>query len=478
MTDRCHSNDRRDFLRLLAVSPLLTANPLLTIGAQTTGAAHAQEPEGARMAATNLDPAGLAADHYREDLEFLFTTVMDIHPRPDWRTSMDEIREAMEWARARALSCDSREKLFKIARDFLVTLRDSHTAVNWEEDRGARVEAPIYLTFVEGYAVVTKVFRDTVPEATRDVERGDVVLAVNGQEIEARLRDLLRILNYNNARNGLCRAAEYALDYAEGEREDVRLSLAKPDGRVISVTLPLVPYRQGDWSRRYRNPFEVRFDEELRAGVFAYHACVDKGSAPNAEFLAKMGVTLDDIPDIEETAWEFFTELHRRGWRRLILDIRANKGGDSRVAQHLFKHLTRRELITYGDNIFQYPYQSRLDEERLGAVRQFDGEMIVLIDEDVYSSGEWLAAELRANGMGLLVGAPTGGGGSVPGNAPTYTAPNTGLQFSVSSRFYEMPTGVDDNYPGVLPDYYVPRTLNDFREDRDTVMEFVRERWA
>jgi len=74
-------------------------------------------------------------------------------------------------------------------------------------------------------------------------------------------------------------------------------------------------------------------------------------------------------------------------------------------------------LKRYPEQLLQYAYRSRLSDEKLASLEQFSGKVYVLINSDVFSSGEWLAAVLAANELGVFVGEPTGGGGSVPGKA-------------------------------------------------------------
>jgi len=171
----------------------------------------------------------------------------------------------------------------------------------------------------------------------------------------------------------------------------------------------------------------------------------------------------------------------------------------------LFKYVTRAEWESYGEDVkvsrqmqeqdrgfpddapgtiersdgdtMRFPYQSRLDDDRMAKLVPFDGEVVLLIDTGAYSSGEMFAADLRAAGAGTLIGEPTGGGGSVPGDQLALATPNTGLQMRVSYKFFRLPPAADDGYPGVLPDYHVSQTLDDFRAGRDTMMDFVCARW-
>lgn len=53
--------------------------------------------------------------------------------------------------------------------------------------------------------------------------------------------------------------------------------------------------------------------------------------------------------------------------------------------------------------------------------------------------------------------------------------PYTKLPLCISHKFFHMPSMRGYDYPGVLPDYWVPQTLADYRAGRDTVLEFVAD---
>ena len=132
----------------------------------------------------------------------------------------------------------------------------------------------------------------------------------------------------------------------------------------------------------------------------------------------------------------------------------------------------------YEGGELQYPYESRLDDNRLGSLHRFPGQLYVLIDREVFSSGEWLAAELRGNELGLFVGEPTGGGGSVPGEQLAFKLPNSKLRLSVSCKFFDRPKPSGDNSSAIIPDFWVAPSLEEFTRGDDPALKFVMDRSA
>jgi hypothetical protein len=366
---------------------------------------------------------------------------------------------------------------------------------------------------VDGRVVVERVISTEVRDDLGEVKRGDVILFVDGQEIEQRLEDILSLTCYNSAGWGRLQAAKNVLRFVDVQTEHTEVVLAKKTGEILVARIPLLPGNHAAFSahRRkirmdeMRGCIEVSYIEDIQAGHLAYRSCVDRSKCDDAwraSLLKELGLKPDDIPDMEETCWKLFHELSRRSYHRLILDLRGNQGGSSDIGQVLLKYLTKKKLRTYDADIkisrrlqsvnegyqseepdtvrkhrdmsLEFPYNSRLDEEQLSALRQFSGELFVLIDTEVFSSGEWLSAELRANGLGIFIGEPTGGGGSVPGDQIRFELPNTKLSLGISHKFFYQPETEDMHYLSVIPHYWIKPSLHDFRSGRDTVLEFVR----
>ncbi len=455
------------------------------------------------------------ANPYAEDLEFLFRTVFDVHPRPDWRAPMARLEEEMEYCRTRVASCRTAEDLLAIGQRFRHVLGDGHTGLYPAETTRSR-SLPIRAKLIDGCVVVDRVVAVDGDARVHSVGRGDAILSVGARDAGWRLDHLCDLASFSNGLAGRARSAAVFHEFVAEDRDAIDVFVAKPSGEAVHTELPLLtsdhPALQEDQRRQDRERIltliEPEFIDDIQAGRLNYRGCYDR-YAPGrlGQSLEGLGLTLEDLPDMEETAWNFFHALSERRWRRLIVDLRGNGGGFSgEIAQHLYKYLTCADLSTYAaeakvsrtlqevhgilgdepvgsikrwdERVLEYPYQSRLDHERERALGQFDGEIVVLTDALTFSNGEWLAAELRANIVGTFIGEPTGQGGSVPGESLPVKLPNSGMELCVADKYFHLPEGAETGYPGIMPDYYVKQTLDDYRTGRDTVMEFVRSMWS
>lgn len=421
--------------------------------------------------------AGTLSDNgFRDDLLFAFDTVAKVHPRPYYRTSQAELEACREMCLVKIGHCTNVADFWRIAQSYFAMMADAHTGLQIPVSTGV-VKAPLETELIGGEVVVTDVL---LPDECTDIKRGDRVVAVGLEDVEQRLRTAYHDRPTNTERYGRRRAARDILLFIGSEPTITPLLLSRPDGTLYERSIPLLPlsaqvHREAEIAQRRRLAMHaVRSQYHGHASVpcLSYVSCVDRAVADDRE-LKFLGLEAEEVPDMEEECWSFFGRLSAAGAHSFVLDLRGNGGGNSTVGEHLLKYLTREPVQTYGGGTLTYPYRSRLEDERLAALSPFQGQMFVLINADVFSSGEWLAAQLRANGLGTFLGEPTGGGGAVPGNQQSYQLPRTGLILRVSTAFFIPPGGPDVEMRGVYPDYWVTGNLQSYLDGTDPVLDYA-----
>jgi hypothetical protein len=219
---------------------------------------------------------------------------------------------------------------------------------------------------------------------------------------------------------------------------EVELTLQKPgsapftltvkagDSRVKRATLqevlqPPVPLYRSQPGKLYWH----RYVEDSATLFIQYSACVNDPKYPFSDF-SKM--VLADA------------DAHRV--KRVVLDLRANGGGDSRIINPLFSGLEQRR-------------------NRLGPV-------YVLIGTNTFSSGADNAEELRRRLHATLAGEPTGGKPSSYGEVKTVTLPNSKVVVRYTSKWFG--SHKDSEPEALMPDLRIGYTLEDEFAGRDPVL--------
>ena len=159
----------------------------------------------------------------------------------------------------------------------------------------------------------------------------------------------------------------------------------------------------------------------------------------------------------------------------LILDIRGNGGGDLTNAEKLAARFCQEKtLVGYiqhktgkGHNDFSEMEPQYLEPS---ANLRWPKNVVVLTNREVYSAANDFVKCMKCFTTVKTVGDQTGGGSGLPF---TSSLPN-----GWTVRFSACPT-YDRNRQqiefGIAPDYEVQLTDDDFRQGRDTMIEFARK---
>ncbi|HVS33665.1 MAG TPA: S41 family peptidase [Thermoanaerobaculia bacterium] len=176
------------------------------------------------------------------------------------------------------------------------------------------------------------------------------------------------------------------------------------------------------------------------------------------------------IPYFEKgTAAQFRTALEdvrQRGVKKLIVDVRANAGGDVEEAIAAADELLTNGVITGLEG-------RRVESKRWQADRatSFDGEVHVLTDPSTASGGEIFAAAIRGNNRGKLIGVTTYGKSIVQ---RFITLPSGGgVQMTIAH--YTTPDLKPIKNLGVKPDVVVDLSSQSIRDPQSTQKQQDRE---
>ena len=207
----------------------------------------------------------------------------------------------------------------------------------------------------------------------------------------------------------------FSLTVKSGDSRTKMISAAE----ALRVPVPLA-------KTRLRENYWHQYLENTRTLFIQYNACVNDPKSPFSKFAA---AALADVDAHQVT--------------RVIIDMRWNGGGDSRVIHPLLSGL----------------------ESRLNKLES----IYVLIGPRTFSSATDNATELRKRLHATLVGEPTGGEGSTYGEVKNVTLPNSKLMIQYTSKWFEAPKGAEAG--SLRPDILAPTNLADVLDGRDKAME-------
>jgi hypothetical protein len=377
----------------------------------------------------------------QQELDWLVSALERRHPDMHSVTPPDRFEDEVAQLR-RALPSASPQAAFVGLMRIVALVGDSHTRLQDYAPVEERVLPLACGAWPDGWWV-------TGVQPDRSDLFACQVLAIEGRPVEECAQVLAPLVPHENAivlRQGVAKLLSLPQVLVEvglaADAARVALTLRDPAGAQREVVLDAVAREDlQPWGafapEGWTNPLHrTRLDQpwwwqelpEARVLYVQYNRCAD---TPERPFLV--------------VAAEILERLDHGDFERLVIDLRHNGGGDSRVLRPLLAGLAKRP--------------------------KWRGERLVcLIGNNTYSSAEINALQLRRDLGALLVGEPTGQKPNSFGEVRAFRLPFSGLQVGCSTRWFHQ---LEDDPPSLEPDVLVPSRFDDLYRGRDPVLDRV-----
>ena len=437
----------------------------------------------------------VAPDKLREDLDFLFKTIAEVHPNMYAYISEEEFAKHRAALYEQINKPMSRLGFYRLLAPTVAQLRNGHTQVHpflaefQEHLKNGGAIFPISLSFDGERVVLTRNL------GSNELPVGGALLEINGKDA---IQEMSRYASYF--------AAEYRdtnpmvfqedvllwcllwLDY--GDSESLQLRIRSTQGATLTHTLKPIPYddaksKAAGTTSREPDPFTYRSFPKEKTGL----------------------ITVSDFTDharFQTFLQKTFGTLKTEGVENLIIDVRGNPGGIRKLSTSLLRYLTEKPIREFDEMGVKFSsqycnahpgilegFQEFFPQKdiKVGSylkVRgkdlpappteenplRFKGRIYVLIDSGAASASVMLAATIKGMGIGTTVGTETMDTMSFYAESFLVTLPNTGLQAAISCMYVLCVGGTADGR-GVLPDYEVKQKPEDTATDVDTVLQFT-----
>lgn len=440
------------------------------------------------------------------DLDVLMRTLENVHPDLYANRSRDSVSAARERLVAALPPMLSRSDLWIHLAPLVATFGDGHTHVEIprEEVRslqqaGALVFPPSVVMNDGGQIVVSTPF---VPGTA--LQAGDRLVSLNGMSADSLVRAWMVEESGESER---FRAANVT-----GAFRDFLLihSIAAPYSLVTE---------KSDGTRRTINLTGISQDS-LRA--IAVRNRAQRATAPNLtyEVLApgvgymnfrSMGGEFDHF---KSDVADMFRRIAADSDRVLIVDLRTNGGGDSRLGDEFLRYITTTpyrmsavkawkmsteyrsylktfvrpplgwfpvwEFSSVGRKLMNGPDGkivtfSESPVAHDSAQPFYSGPVCVLIGPQTFSSAMEFADAVKTYHLATLIGEETGGRPNGFGEVYVFRLPRSQLAVLVSSARYVRANGDTTDHRGVVPDIVITPSDADRRARRDPVLERAKQ---
>jgi len=170
---------------------------------------------------------------------------------------------------------------------------------------------------------------------------------------------------------------------------------------------------------------------------------------------------------------DFFRELAEKETSHLILDLRDNWGGNPYYASYLLSYLisTPTPYFTKEAPFYYAKYKKPLQP----AAHRFKGQLYTLINGASFSTTGHLCSLLKSRQIGVFIGEESGGFYECTDASINATLRHTEIRLHCSTTVFT--TAVSNLPPGrgIMPDYRITPTLQDYLEGTDPQMNLAIE---
>ncbi len=434
-----------------------------------------------------------APNELKEDLDFLFKTIEEVHPNMYAYIPEREFSKLRGQLYRQIREPISRLEFYKAIAPVVASLKNGHTFM--EAPRGAFEEYlrkggkifPLELHW-DGTAVILKSCISS-PE----LPIGGEVLTIDNQNAK---EFLIRTARYFPTEN-----KAYSLGFLEREKNlPMFLWLEKGNSESLTLHIKTIAGSVKKYVIKALNQKEIESQAAIdksesssipsRMSPAYFYRYITEHNVGLVEFNS-----FADLPKFRIFLDETFRKLKDQNVSTLIIDIRTNPGGSSSLGDEFLKYLTDKpfrqfetmELKISRQMCERYKWVRQQDPTvKIGSIRvselnfiepgqndlRFEGEVFLLMGPITGSSAVSFAQAMKHFGIGTLVGRETEDTPVNYGEIIMNTLPHTDLLFSVACKRFVC-AGAKENGRGVIPDYEVKQEPQDTGKGVDTLLQFT-----
>ncbi len=412
------------------------------------------------------------------DIDALIYGLSQVHPDIFSVCRQEDLLSAVNQAKASLPDSITPMQLYRLAAPIVAMIGDGHTNLIFPYKSVFTKELkrfPVYVDILTDHSIVCTTSLDSI------IGSGDRILSVNNVSADSIINAMMPFVSGERPHFKISRIdamfqSLFQMLYA-ADNYEVKY---QPKGSkiVLSHTFPATTFDE----IKKRCP-STKAGKKTKKYSYTIDSVNNVAVMDFREF--------HDIKRMEQFADSMFNDLSSKNISNLIIDIRNNGGGNSRVGDVLLRYISPEPFIQMDKVLVRItPLTSKLMGEsgieptfafydidstqyikpRSLEEGHYTGNVYLLTSNKTFSSAGSFAWAFKECDMGKVIGEETGGMNVCYGDILKYTLPISKLASSVSfKRFWQLRANENDIH-GTLPDIAVPAA-----QALDTAMKQVKK---
>lgn len=424
----------------------------------------------------------------KEDLDFLFKTIEEVHPNMYAYTSKEEFEPLRDKLYKSINRPMNPYEFYKLTAPVVASLKNFHILLLpfFEEYKqyaknGGKV-FPLELGWDKNKVLLYKNYSSIY------LPVGGTVLSINGSPAHGLIANFSRLVAAENKNsnpwfidNPIFLRSLLRLEF--GQVKNWNLKIKTENGTTQDYSIPSLSLN------------EFKSASSAATAAWKRH-CWVRPEYNTAIIKFYKWWEPEELKAFFDSA---FSDIHSKKTRNLIIDIRENTGGSDECFGPLLEHLTPNPYRLYDKVCIKISDQA---QERIKHLRanlpdkfenttngdivtielpfhrpaynphRFDGRVFLLIGRQSFSASTVFSSLVKCYKIATLIGEETGDPTTLYADSIMFILPNSQVEAGVASKLLICAGGKPDGR-GVIPDYEVKQKPEDTAKGVDTVLQFT-----
>lgn len=396
---------------------------------------------------------------YLDDLDELATKLTTVNPHPYKFTDKQYFWQVVEDKKSSITDTTTYGEFIWYCSELIATINCGHSGLGYfnqeNEMLPVKFRFPLETRFIDKKLFVTESLLNS------QAKEGSEILAINGVSVGEVREEIFKHISSQ----GHIETSKALLFSAYGTAY-VPYALGFPQKYNITIASEKSPIELKLLST-YKNP-QRHFPTKL---CESKDLCLDFVDDETAVLTiinsgAYYGNKFSVFKDFIDTS---FLDINSKNIKNLIVDMRSNSGGPGNTGIYLLQYLANAPFIykkvSEGSNVAERSFKP--------FANRFKGETFFLIDGDGKSTTGHILSFVKEQKTATIIGEELGGNQFCTGGQRPFKLPNSEVFYFIG-RYTNISSA--DSFPddrGIMPDHFVTQNIQDYLNDRDTVMRYT-----